>query len=353
MTLHIFNPSHEEAMAANSPFYCPSVMARRLSIEWGILPILWAKDNDCILLINAEAYRICEWARKWRKNIRLIVPKDLSPVLWQEVERIEPWGWDLRICHLLRKWDVPERLLPNDETLSTIRQLSSRVTTSAMLPLLRKCMEKENIETIGESVIATKEEDVKLLLRKWKNVMVKSLWSCSGRGVFGLRNKATQSEKGRILRLLHQQGGVEIEPRYEIAANFALEFYIGKNETPTFQGLSLFTSSLSGNYTGNWITDQSVIVEELTKKGFQREKINCITDCVVKILQNFISNKYEGYLGIDMMLVKTPCKVLLHPCVEINLRRTMGHIALIMHEEGVDINSLPQSLQRPWISIQP
>ena len=40
---------------------------------------------------------------------------------------------------------------------------------------------------------------------------------------------------------------------------------------------------------------------------------------------------YRGPLGIDMMLVRpaAPSSApLLHPCIEVNLRRTMGHVAL-------------------------
>ena len=33
--------------------------------------------------------------------------------------------------------------------------------------------------------------------------------------------------------------------------------------------------------------------------------------------------------GVDMMVVKGE-RFLLHPCVEINLRRTMGHVALAL-----------------------
>jgi hypothetical protein len=53
---------------------------------------------------------------------------------------------------------------------------------------------------------------------------------------------------------------------------------------------------------------------------------------------------YEGPFGIDMMVVANPDatsekslaadieerQFLLHPCVEINLRRTMGHVALAL-----------------------
>ena len=41
---------------------------------------------------------------------------------------------------------------------------------------------------------------------------------------------------------------------------------------------------------------------------------------------------YRGPFGIDMMVVRSEeCEsVWLHPCVEINLRRTMGHVALAL-----------------------
>ena len=49
------------------------------------------------------------------------------------------------------------------------------------------------------------------------------------------------------------------------------------------------------------------------------------------LLQLFAENLagiYEGPLGVDMMLVNTENATKLHPCVEVNLRRTMGHVAL-------------------------
>jgi hypothetical protein len=45
---------------------------------------------------------------------------------------------------------------------------------------------------------------------------------------------------------------------------------------------------------------------------------------------------YTGPFGIDMMIVARPDRqgLLLHPCVEINVRRTMGHVALSLSPSG-------------------
>ncbi|MDY4966911.1 MAG: hypothetical protein SO094_00910, partial [Prevotella sp.] len=41
-----------------------------------------------------------------------------------------------------------------------------------------------------------------------------------------------------------------------------------------------------------------------------------------------INGQYVGPFGVDMMIIKTQSGLKVNPCVEINLRRTMGHVAL-------------------------
>ncbi|MBQ2179413.1 MAG: hypothetical protein II450_03295, partial [Prevotella sp.] len=56
---------------------------------------------------------------------------------------------------------------------------------------------------------------------------------------------------------------------------------------------------------------------------------------------------YQGPFGIDMMIVRNDpqlstkiSQLLLHPCVEINLRRTMGHVALSLSPADDDIRKV-------------
>ena len=48
-----------------------------------------------------------------------------------------------------------------------------------------------------------------------------------------------------------------------------------------------------------------------------------------------LAGKYIGPLGVDMMIVAP--HFTLHPCVEINLRRTMGHVALALSPTDDDV----------------
>ncbi len=53
-------------------------------------------------------------------------------------------------------------------------------------------------------------------------------------------------------------------------------------------------------------------------------------------------NVYKGPFGVDMMIVASEdrSKFLLDPCVEINLRRTMGHVALTLRPDDDEKKSL-------------
>ena len=95
-----------------------------------------------------------------------------------------------------------------------------------------------------------------------------------------------------------------------------------------YLGLSLFLTK-NGAYKGNLLMPEEAKAESLERfvpGGLLRdvkEKICSESGILYK-------NRYKGPFGVDMMIVKQAegGGLLLHPCVEINLRRTMGHAAL-------------------------
>ena len=58
--------------------------------------------------------------------------------------------------------------------------------------------------------------------------------------------------------------------------------------------------------------------------------LNTIQEKICAWTGALIEGKYQGPFGVDMMVVTRDDEegFLLQPCVEINLRRTMGHVAL-------------------------
>lgn len=60
--------------------------------------------------------------------------------------------------------------------------------------------------------------------------------------------------------------------------------------------------------------------------------INSVQQNLIRLTGTLFKGRYKGPFGVDMMIVACGDQngFLLHPCVEINLRRTMGHVALAL-----------------------
>ena len=120
------------------------------------------------------------------------------------------------------------------------------------------------------------------------------------------------------------------KPRvYEKVMDFAMEFTATESGI-RYEGLSLFATN-NGAYTGNILATENVKREMIS-----RYYPVCLLDIVREKIIAFLDlADYRGPFGIDMMFVRAEgasktSQLLLHPCVEINLRRTMGHVALAM-----------------------
>ena len=107
-----------------------------------------------------------------------------------------------------------------------------------------------------------------------------------------------------------------------------MEFSIDEQGGVHYLGLSLFHTR-NGAYTGNLIATEEEKIDILSRYI----PVDLIANAKEKIMVSFgpmCQKRYRGPFGVDMMIVACPDGdgFLLHPCVEINLRRTMGHVAL-------------------------
>ena len=270
----------------------------------------------------------------------------LNAHFWPTIDHISPWGWDPLVRQQLIKAGAPAQLLPTDEALHTIRLLSSRHSTSILLPQLRQCLAQHHIHTTGQSIIAHSFDEVMHLANQHERIMVKSLWSCSGRGVFAINTTPSASATGRINRLLREQGGVEVEPLYQGMLDFALEFDAQPNGQVRYAGISLFGTSATGGYAGNWVAPQNMLKAYL---GQHFAHISTLIQVCEHTLTHYLQGRYTGPLGIDMMLVNEPGQCTLHPCIELNLRRTMGYVSLAVGQLSATeaLPTFAQSLFQP------
>ena len=340
MTLHIFNPEHDIALAANLSNFTAPHAGRQLRNDLGFLPALWAREGDRILVQHEEsalkAYRrVCH--RLVKLGIKDSLPA-LNPqftaakqtVYRQETDSVQPWGWDRAIRRELERMGFTEPLLPSPDEIDQIRLLSHRRTSAQLLPQIQ--MEG----TVGEAFECTTTEQVEELFQRYDRLVLKAPWSSSGRGV-RFCDAPRLNEKGEMINekwvrnVIASQGSVMVEPYYNKVKDFGMEFEAAADGTIRYLGLSLF-HTVNGAYVGNILATESV----------KREMIShyipaCLLDSIKqKITKQLRLLGYVGPFGIDMMVTKDG----LHPCVEINLRRTMGHVALSISPTDDDIRGV-------------
>lgn len=285
--------------------------------------------------------------------------RDLQPLrrlLPQPFEGYTPdapvWGWDASLVHSLQKAGYTN--LPSNEQLADIRTLSSRRTAVEVLKQLRRNL--RGLPLVGESAFITSPEafsdafplppiqpakgNDNLLVSSSPITgekaaplpspthIIKEPYSSSGRGLRPVCTFITPKTRQWALRCIREQGGVEVEPYYNKVMDFAMEFTCHKSGV-CYDGLSVFLTRGNNTYTGNIVAPQDFLEDRICAY-INRDVLASVRDSLIETLSNVLTNRYLGPIGVDMMVVKQDDRYMLHPCVEINLRRTMGNLALYM-----------------------
>ena len=165
---------------------------------------------------------------------------------------------------------------------------------------------------------------------------MKAPWSSSGRGVKFVEEGFSTPLAGWTVKTIMRQGGVMVEPYYKKVKDFALEFYSDGCGNVDYLGLSVFKTDKS-SYSGNIIATEEDKMSALCRFLPRALVVQVINKLKVFFSQGAFSS-YDGPLGVDMMIVAKGDGqgFLLHPCVEINVRRTMGHVANALRPEPTD-----------------
>lgn len=335
MKILLFNPEHDMALAAGLSNFTPPRAGRLLRHDLSFLPSIWAKEDDAVLVDDVD------YAWKQYKSTGLSKPCDfidnneLSRLASRDkTVEIEPWGWDLTVRNHLLRCGVSASSLPDNDCLSTIKETSHRGWSAKnLLPSLTKTR-----GTIGEAKTGHDLEELNRYLSIYHRIVVKSPWSCSGRGVRYAEDNSSKQLEGWFNNIIKHQGCVLIEPYYDKIIDFGMEFECNGKGTIEYRGLSLFKTN-NGAYIGNIIADENN-KEEIIAKHVQLSLLHEIRQSIIGILTPLLGNTYRGPFGIDMMVVDYCGRILVHPCVELNLRMTMGHVTLGINETSFNLMSI-------------
>lgn len=314
IAVHIFNPWHDMALASFSPNYQPRASAIKMAEDLALLPRWIAEDGDVLLLPDFSACTIVDGQ----------VKSTDFPTPGVSYE-FKPWGWD-QLIHSQLCSQFPTLELPSIDYLNVVRKLSSRQLAVETLGALHK---RNPGVFIGESFFCTDLSSIANLAKKYPRLLMKQLWSSSGKGLRRLDGNFEVPLQNWCARSIQLHGGVVVEPRYERIMDFAMEF-IAEKRGVSFCGYSVFLTSDTGKYAGNIIDSEENLERSILKQYGESDNsiFQCIKESLIELLSASIAPFYQGPFGVDMMLIRTnEGFVKIHPCVEINLRFNMGQLA--------------------------
>lgn len=325
MTLHVFNPEHDIALAYDNKYFTAPHAGRQLRHDLEYLPALWAREGDCVLVENmASASHHARRLMRYSEQVRFVDRKEMGRLAGQ-VDKVQPWGWDSAVKFQLEQMGISAAVLPDDVQLSEIRKLSNRQFSSAVLKGVLERL--ANPVLLGEASYVDHIVELERVLNDTGKAVIKAPWSSSGRGVRYVDTVLDAALANWGKNVVKSQGGIMVEPYYNKVKDFGMEF-LSDADGVHYAGLSVF-HTVNGAYVGNSLAGESEKRSVLTAY-VSGDLLDEVADVLEQLLSCKLRGVYHGALGVDMMIVASDAGFMLHPVVEINLRYTMGHVALAL-----------------------
>lgn len=323
--IRLFNPENDimlqwPAERTISSAHTLSANVEALRRAGAMLPVWWSTPGDAVVVSAADRTH----SQKWLDEMSALFPQLSHVAIASDADAGKPgapWGWS---------GDAARRLInagaecPSIAQLERMRMLSHRRTSRMVMEYLKQ---HSAIPLPTLPVEATTEAEAQIATAASPGgFYIKSPWSSSGRGVAQFD---TMSDKAlqRIRGIIRHQGSVMIEQALDGRQDFAMLYHIADGKAH-WKGYSLFFNSRS-SYSGNLLCDDATIEHRLVSAGADRATLVAIRDCIECALSEIIGRDYTGWLGVDMLIDRDG---MIAPCIEVNLRMTMGVVAHFLAE---------------------
>lgn len=312
--LYMYFPENDLALAAATPSYTAPAAALRLHRAGEALPIWEARPGDRFVCSGINA----RWLGQTLEAFG-IEDVDVYDHHATDLEAA-PWGWSAASRHAMAAAGYPMELMPDDDALEFLRALSHRRTSIRLAEAVAAALPFAVTEAATE---AADTDHVREYLAMHGHVIAKAPWSSSGRGIVRSRNMPADVFLRQAEGIIRRQGSVLLEQEWDKALDFALLFEADGQGKVERRGVSVFDTTPHGGYCANVLADQDTLTARVaTLAG--RERFEAVAEAVAGALPAIIG-PYRGPLGVDMLVCADGT---IDAAVELNLRRTMGFVAL-------------------------
>ena len=350
-SLHYFNPNHEAAILHGGAHFSPKKNVQTMQKDLAALPLWYANDGDYVLVEDetatdyfsalpkqfqpkAIAISSQQLATSSHKTLAINPQTNLTACPWGLSPQSITHFQQLKLCQTSRSPFLASLSIP--EWNPILKQLASRETAALCLDTVKGLLAESSPElcNIQTPFFCSSMEEVDTYMEKVTSLpyIFKMPFSSSGRGLLWIRKlPMDKNERAWVDRAIKGQGLVSIEPALDGVADYAWEFFSDGNGRVHYVGLSTFATDKRGCYTGNILQNPQEAeknIASLFGKTYELFKKSILIS-----LEKHYAPFYKGYLGVDIMSYQRENKrVHLHPCIEVNVRNTMGLLALRLSE---------------------
>lgn len=327
--LHWFNPNaeNEEMARLLAKPYTAKRNVQLLEDDLDLLPLAWARRDDVVLVKKMPGREHLKNLRSWGLPMpEFVALNDDAALKERRVGGMRPWAWQQRASDVLK---------PYSHTLSMQVKWQWR---EGMEPrMFSKKLGLELEEIIGASCGSWCEslEKVESAVSKLPgDVLIKAAYSNAGRGHLRLiGGNWTQSARGWIERVLREHGGVVVEPWLERVLDFSSQYERAADGSISHVGMTRVVNDDLGRFKGCLVLPKWAqgLNTELSQYLFKEAKVHQLyryqmIEAITELMQGV---DYVGPLGVDSMVFRNQQGGLeIRPVVEVNVRTTMGRVAV-------------------------
>lgn len=333
--VHWFNPnaeSHAAAGAAGTHFQ-PNRMESAMENDLEMLTLAWCRRDDVALLRNHPGNAHLAYLKQRGFELpEIITAGQLSG---RKLGGIRPWAWSPDASLQFEKhagqvsanvpWQWREPLPPLYFSKEIGVQLEQAVTKGERTFLSAASQFCHDSETASTAIRS---------LHKQGDVLLKAAHACAGRGHRRVRAGEPVPEAW-LAATLETHGGVAVEPWLDRVLDFSV-LYEMKTDRVDTAGMTHMENSPDGRFLGSAVYPKwgSGLDPETAEFLFREADITAFyRDQIPSVLPEILPG-YLGPVGIDAMVFRQPDGSLgLRPVVELNVRMTMGRVALELHKK--------------------
>ncbi|WP_157363924.1 hypothetical protein [Alkaliflexus imshenetskii] len=349
------------ALANRQVSYMPPRHLKAFEENLETLPLWFCDAHDFVLVRNSVPDSFIAHLERLGLPVPGFVTSP-SGLHEQRLQSMRPWGWSAAAHHRLRDFrpfmDVAWNQNPMCRWNETHRELLSRLTGADICANVSDILKREpnqHIEIVDCPVRLNTLNEVESVTSVLQPpVLLKTPWSASGRGLFKIRDLNEQAHLNPwVISKLKQQGFLFAEPFLHKVQDLSFHFWCDEHGVD-FKGVTWFKADISGQFSGCYINSPKInMLSNLPLDDIMSQAASVLGEALKRTQ---LSQKYHGPVGIDALFFMDDEGLLkLHPCIEANLRFTMGLLNLylrrLVHPQSNGFWCLQNMSQPEWEQI--